>query len=76
MSVCIIRADCPVDNIFFYISNFQPQSRMAQRLVSTQSPKSLFARWRRLFALPDQRPMRYRVGHDGRDFCGHCPRGL
>ena len=42
MSMCIIRADCPVDNIFFDKSNFQPQSRMAQWRTSTQPPKSLW----------------------------------
>ena len=61
MSVCIIRAVCPIDN-FFYNSNFQPQSRMAQWLVSTQPPKSPFARWRRLLALLDHRKLE--VKHD------------
>ena len=63
MSACIIRADCPIDN-FFYNSNFQPQSRMAQWLVPTQPPKSPFARQRRLFALPGRRTVRNGVGYD------------
>ena len=64
MSVCIIRAYCPIDNPFFYNSHFQPLSRMAQWLVSMQPPKSLLARRRRLFALPDQRSVRTEAGHD------------
>lgn len=55
MSVCIIRADRPIDNILFYNSNFQPQSRMAKWLASTQPPTSLLARPRRLFALRDHK---------------------
>ena len=60
MSVCIIRADCPIDNSFFTIPIFQPQSRMAQRLASTQPPMSPFARWRRFFVLPNHKRLRPR----------------
>lgn len=61
MSACIIRADCPIDN-FFYKSNFQPQSRIAQCLASAQPPKSPFERRRRLLTLPDHRKLE--VKHD------------
>ena len=64
MPTCIIRAGRPIDNILFYFSNFQPQSRMAQWLASTQPPMSLLVRLRRFFCFAQLQATPAEVRHD------------